>query len=181
MESWTHPFSVGHSHQLRGPDALELGFAGLTVTAVTLVALALPVRLTRTVEVLDAVSVASGAQTDAVVFRAVHGRWPGPGDAGIVPDHTDGVYTQRLTLDDDGVVTADLRLGRAVRDADGLGLHVEGGLHGRLSFRPLLLGVDDAPSLTYLCGYARPPTGAVAAPGDDRTTLPRSLLPPFCR
>jgi hypothetical protein len=176
-----HPLSVGRSCQLRGPDALELGFAGLTVTAVTLLALSFAVRLTHMVEVLDAVSVVSGAQTDAVVHRAVHGRWPAPGDVGVVSPDADGFYTQHLTLGDGGVVTADLRLGRAVLNADGLGLHVEGGVRGRLSFRPVLFGAEDAPTLTYLCGYARPPAGAVAAPAADRTTLPRNLLPPFCR
>lgn len=176
-----HPLSVGHSRQMRGPDALELGFAGLTITAVTLFALTFAVRLTRMVEVLDAVSVASGAQAGAVVHRAVHGRWPAPGDASAVSPDADGLYTQHLTLDGDGVVTADLRLGRAVPDADGFGMHVAGGVRGRLSFRPVLLGADDAPTLTYLCGYARPPAGAVAALGADRTNLPRSLLPPFCR
>lgn len=176
-----HPLSVGRSRQVRGPDALELGFAGLTITAVTLLALTFAVRLTRMVEVLDAVSVASGAQADAVVHRAVHGRWPAPGDAGVVSPDLHGSYAWRLTLEDGGVVTADLRLGRAVFDADGSGLHVENGVRGRLSFRPVLLGADDSPTLTYLCGYARPPAGVVAAPGADRTTLPRTLLPPFCR
>lgn len=154
---------------------------GMTITAAVLLALVCAVRLTRMVQVLDAVSLASAAQADVMVHRTVHGNWPAPGDERVVSPELHGTYTRRLALESGGVVSADLRLGRAVFTTDGLPPHVEGGVRGQLSFRPVLLGAEDAPTFIYLCGGAPPPAGAVAAPAADRTTLSRDVLPPFCR
>ncbi|HEU4669204.1 MAG TPA: hypothetical protein VFR91_00730 [Dyella sp.] len=160
---------------------MELGFAGLTISLASVIAVWFGAQLIQMTETLDALSVATGPQTEAIVYRAVHGRWPSPGDARVVSSVNSGTYAQHLSLEEGGVITADMRLGHTTWSATGVGLRVRGGSRGLLSFRPELLGSTDVPSVSYLCGYARPTAGAVEVAAANRTTLPRNHLPPYCR
>lgn len=160
---------------------MELGFAGLTISLASVVAVWFGVQLIQVTETLDALSVATGPQTEAIVYRAVHGRWPSPGDARIASSANSGIYARHMALQEGGVITADMQLGRTTWSGPGTDPRVQGGSRGRLSFRPELLGSKDLPSVSYLCGYARPTAGAVEVAAANGTTLPRNHLPPYCR
>lgn len=181
MGTMLHRITIGRTREVRGPDALERGAVGLIVVVVMAVAMWFGVRLMLMAQTLDAVSVARGAQVNAVVYHAEHGRWPTPDSQGIIGADLHGSFFKHLTLGEGGVITAELTLGStpAVTAADDV--HAPSDLQGLLSFRPELLGSKDAPSISFLCGYAKPTAGALAAGTGGRTTVPRKYLPPFCR
>lgn len=133
------------------------------------------------VQTLDAITQAWAPQINARVYRAEHGRWPSAGDPNILGDTRKGSHVEDLTLADGGVVTAQLTLGRTRSSGNGKGVAAAGGVQGRLSFRPELLGSRNEPAISFLCGYAMPVAGTVEAEATNRTTLSATYLPPFCR
>jgi len=151
------------------------------VVVVMAIAMGFGVRVMFMAQTLDAVSFARGAQVNAVVYRAEHGRWPAPGSQDIVGADSHGSFFKRLTLDEGGVITAELELDPTRAGAAGSGVRVPDSLRGFLSFRPELLGSRDAPSISFLCGYAKPIAGVVETGAVDLTSVPREYLPPFCR
>lgn len=160
---------------------MELAFAGLVGAVVSVIAVWSGVQLVQMTQALDAVSLASGPQTDAVLYHAVYGRWPSPGDPGIAAADGRGTFVKRMALHEDGVLTAELVLGPRTRIWTSHGADAPGRTHGFLSFRPELLGSSDAPSIVFLCGDAEPVAGAIGPIAASRTTIPREYLPPFCR
>ncbi len=175
-----HRVTIGRSREVRGPDALERGFASMIIAVAMVIAVGFGVRLIQMTQTLDAVSIVRGAQINAIVHHAEYGRWPSPGDRHIAAAHTHGSYVEHLALGDGGVITAELTLApRAI-----LGGGAASGpdrVHGLLSFRPELLGSKDAPGISFLCGYATRDAGAIGSTGANQTTLPRKFLPPYCR
>lgn len=180
MGAVRYRITIGRSREVRGPDALERGFAGMIIAVALLIAVGFGIRLIQMTQTLDAVSIVRGAQINAIVYHAEYGRWPVPGDRNIVATATHGAYVEHLTLGDGGVITAELTLApRAI-----LGGGAASGpdrVHGLLSFRPELLGSKDAPGISFLCGYATRDAGAIDRAGANQTTLPRKYLPPSCR
>jgi hypothetical protein len=172
---------IGRSRELRGPDALELGFAGMIVAVAMMVAVWFGIQLVRMTQTLDAVTLARGAQINAFLYRAAHGRWPPAGARDIVVGAGKGNYVEHLVLGEGGVVTAELTLGPAPGGQAGRGVRSPGRIHGFVSFRPELLGSQDAPAISFLCGYAAPVAGAVGTTAAGHTTLARADLPPSCR
>lgn len=181
MGATLHRIVIGRAREVRGPDALECGAVGLIVVVVMVIAMGFGVRAMLMAQSVDAVSFARGAQINAVVYYAEHGRWPAAGSRDIVGAHGRGSFSGQLTLDGDGVVTAELALGGIRAVPDGNGIRASGKLQGLLSFRPELLGSSDAPSISFLCGYAKPVAGGAAAGAVNRTSMPPEYLPPFCR
>ncbi|HZX72323.1 MAG TPA: hypothetical protein VFE77_16070 [Rhodanobacter sp.] len=176
-----HRITIGRTREVRGPDAFEQGVAGVIVAVVTAFAGWFGVQLVHMTQTLDAVTFARGAQINAVIYHAVQGRWPSPGDRNVVAADSHGDYVTHLALGEGGVITAELTLGPVpVILTRGFG-PVSGSAHGFLSFRPELLGSKDAPSISFLCGYAKPVAGAIESSAVNQTTLPRKYLPPFCR
>ncbi|CAM5340365.1 hypothetical protein [Rhodanobacter lindaniclasticus] len=173
--------TIGRTREVRGPDALELAIAGMIVAVVATIAAGFGGRLMLIAQTLDAISLVRAAQVNAMVYRAEQGRWPSAGAPDILGDARAGSHVEELTLEDGGVVTVQLRLGRALPVGEHGGVAGAGGLQGRLSFRPELLGSRDAPVVSFLCGYAMPIDGTVATDAVNRTTLPEKYLPPFCR
>lgn len=173
-----HRVTIGRSRELRGPDALERGFAGVIITLALLLAGWGGAQAMRMSETLEAVSLASGPENDLIVYHAEHGQWPAPGQAGVIGNNINGLHVRTLSLAEDGVLTAALALGRVryQRDAG-----IANPIHADLSFRPELLGAADAPTIVFLCGDAAPVAGAATTPGKNRTTLAPKYLPPFCR
>lgn len=177
-----HRVTIGRTREVRGPDAFERGVAGIIIAVVSALALGFGLQLSRMVQTLEAVSMTSTAKIDSVTYHTIHGHWPRAGDPDIVVPGTHSAYVQRLALDDHGSITATATLGplRGIfspRDGE----PAASILHGSLSFRPALLGARDAPTISYLCGYAKPVAGTLRVSGANRTTLPRQVLPPFCR
>lgn len=176
-----HRVTVGRSREVRGPDGMEVVIAAVIVAVVTSMAGWFGMRLIPMVQTLDAVSLASGPAYNEIIYHAVHGRWPSPDDPTIIAGNHKGSYVSNLTLGKDGVITTQLAMnagpafGAAPADT---GANT---IHGALSFRPQLLGSRDAPTITFLCGYAQPVAGSAAASGADMTTLDKQILPPFCR
>ena len=175
--------TIGRTREVRGPDAFERGVAAIIMAVVAAIAVGFGLQLSRMAQTLEAVSMVSTAKIDAITYHTILGRWPRAGDASINPsNNASGRYVQHLTLDNDGAITAAMTLvplqGILSPRAD---KPVAGTLHGLLSFRPELLGARDAPAISYLCGYAKPVADATAISGANRTTLPRQVLPPFCR
>ena len=160
---------------------MERGFAGIIVAVAMALAVWFGIQLMQMTQALDAVSIASGPQINAVVYHAEHGRWPSPGNQDIASAETNGTYVNHLVLDEGGVIIADLTLGPVQGFMADRADHVSGGFHGFLSLRPELLGSKDAPTIAFLCGYAKPVAGAIATTPANRTSLPRKFLPPFCR
>lgn len=181
MGARLHRIVIGRSREVRGPDALESAVVGVIVVVVMMVAMEFGVRATLMAQTLDAVSFARGAQVNAVIYYAEHGRWPAPGSPDIVGADGRGSFFEQLTLDEGGAMTAELALGGIRAVPDGNGIRASGKLRGSLSFRPELLGARDAPSISFLCGYAKPMAGAVAAGAVNRTSMSPDYLPPFCR
>ena len=176
-----HRISIGHTREVRGPDALEVGFAGMIIAVAMAVAVFFGIQLAQMTQTLDAVSVVEGPQFNAVIYYAEHGRWPSPGSQAIVAADGEGIYAKHLALSDGGVITAELTLDPAQGVLTGHGARLPSSIHGFLSFRPELLGSKDAPSISFLCGYAKPVEGAIETTAANRTTLPRRDLPPSCR
>jgi hypothetical protein len=177
-----HQIIIGRTREVSGPDALEQGFAGVIVTVAMVIAGWFGIQLIHMTQTLDAVSLASLPQIDAIMYRTVHGRWLSPGNRHIVAAHSNGSYARHLALGEGGVITAEMTLGPVQGALTGHGARVPDSLHGFLSFRPELLGSEDAPAISFLCGYAKPVAGAVVETAvSNRTTLPRKYLPPFCR
>jgi hypothetical protein len=176
-----HQITIGRTREVRGPDALEQGFAGVIVAVAMVIAGWFGIQLIHMTQTLDAVSVAGGPQINAIIYHAEHGRWPSPGYRDIVAAHSNGNYVEHLALGEGGVITAELTLGPAQGGLSGRGARLPNSIHGFLSFRPELLGSKDAPSISFLCGYAKPVAGAIETTAAGQTTLPREYLPPFCR
>lgn len=176
-----HRVVIGRTRELRGPDALEQGMAGLAIAVAMTVAVWFGTQLAHMTQTLDAVTLASGAELNEIVYHSVHGQWPSPDDPNIISKSSHGHHAEKLSLGGDGVITAELALGStsisgALDTAD-----APGATHGYLSFRPELLGSRAAPTATFLCGYAKPIAAAIATRGANRTTLARKDIPPFCR
>lgn len=176
-----HRVTIGGTRGVRGPDALELGMVRVIIAIVIAMAVGYGVHMIRMAESLEAVSLASGARIDAIVYYSVHGRWPSPANPDITRTNTQGRFAQRLALGEDGVLTAELTL-----DPNQPGLATFAAtrgeaVHGLLSFRPELLGAEGAQAIVFHCGYA----GSIASPTEmgvqNQTTLDRHDLPPFCR
>ena len=180
MGAILHRTMIGRTRELRGPDALELVVAGAIVAAVVAVATGFGGRLMLMAQTLDAVTLAWAPQVNARVYRAEHGRWPPAGDPDILGGARAGSHVEDLALEDGGVITAQLVLGRSVPTGSHGGA-AAGGLRGQLSFRPELMGSAAEPAVSFLCGYATPVAGTVEAGAANRTTLPGDYLPPFCR
>ncbi|WP_276967265.1 hypothetical protein [Metallibacterium scheffleri] len=176
-----HQITIGRTREVRGPDALEQGFAGMVIAVAMVIAVWFGIQLAQMTQTLDAVSVAGGPQINAVIYHAVHGRWPSSRNRDIVAADSNGNYVEHLALGEGGVITAELRLGPALGVLTGHGARLPSSIHGFLSFRPELLGSKDAPSISFLCGYAKPVAGAIETTTANRTTLPKKYLPPFCR
>jgi hypothetical protein len=177
-----HRVTIGRTREVRGPDGLERGVVGIIIAAVAAIAVWFGVQLVCTTQTLDAISLASGAEINAITYRAVHGRWPPAGTPDIIATGTRSHYVKRLALSRDGVITGEVTLGPVQGIMTRPGGRVTGTtIHGLLSFRPELLGSHDAPSIVFLCGYARPVADPAGVSGANRTTLPRQYLPPFCR
>lgn len=178
MGALKHRIARGRTCDVCGPDAIEMAFVGMTVSVVSVIGVWFGAHTVYMAKTLDAVSAASGPQTEAVIYYAEHGRWPSPGDQDIVTSEHTGTYFKNLAVGGAGVITAELEFGPApaLLVKRGAGLQ-----HGRLSFQPELLGSRDSPSIAYRCGYAAPTPGAVGVAAGDGTTLPRRYLPPFCR
>lgn len=176
-----HRIVIGRSREVRGPDALERGFAGLIIAAAMVIAVWFGIQLVQMTQTLDAVSLAGGPQINAVLYHAVRGRWPSAGNQDIIAANGQGSYVEHLTLGEGGVITAELMLGPAQGVLTGRGARLPSSMQGFLSFRPELLGSKDEPVMTFLCGYAKPVAGAVETAAANRTTLPRRYLPPLCR
>lgn len=162
---------------------MEMAFAGMTVSVVTVIAVGFGARVMQMAQTLDAVSVTGGARTDVVLYRAEHGRWPPPGELPPSSHKIEGIYVEGVGLGRGGVITATMTLGSTPHSsADGPGLARDpDGARGFLSFRPELLGSSDTPSVSFLCGDAKPVPGAVDAVAEGQTTLPKNILPPYCR
>jgi hypothetical protein len=176
-----HRITIGRTREVRGPDALEGGFAGMIIAVAMVIAVWLGIQLVQMTQTLDAVSVTGGSQINAIIYHAERGRWPSPGYRDIVAVHSNGNYVEHLALGEGGVITAELTLGPSQGVLSGRGARLPNSIHGFLSFRPELLGSKDAPSISFLCGYAKPVTGAIETTAAGQTTLPRKYLPPFCR
>lgn len=171
-----HRVTIGRTREVRGPDALERGFVGLIIAAASAVAVAFAIHSVRMVQSLDAISLASGAETDAIVHRAVHGAWPSADDPGVTPGNATRNYVTHMRLGAHGLITATLAAAPAYGAGSG-----QSPSRGVLAFRPELLGSADAPAITYLCGYAQPVAGGAVGNIANPTTLAQPDLPPFCR
>lgn len=169
---------VGRSREVRGPDAMEMAFAIVIITVVMFMAMHFGRTFVAMAQTIDAVSLVSAPVHDEIVYHAVHGRWPAPGDPVIIGSSRGGSSANHLALGEGGVITAQL----ATRTRAVFGpASTADAIHGALSFRPQLLGSHDAPTLVFLCGHAPPVAGQAAPTGTNRTTLPEQVLPPFCR
>jgi hypothetical protein len=160
---------------------MEMGIAVAIIATLMVMAAWFGMRLIPMAQTVDAVSLASGPKTNEVIYHAVHGRWPSPDNPHMIGDNGNGRYARHLTLDAGGVITAELVLdpvagSRVAASATGARI-----IHGSLSFRPELLGNRDAPTIVFICGYAKPVMGRAATSGVNKTTLDRKFLPPFCR
>lgn len=172
--------TIGRTRETRGPDAFERAAAGLICAAISVAALSFAIHPIRMAQTLDAVSLATGPETDALVHLAVHGNWPAPDNRGVALRNVTGRYVSGMQAGADGAINATLSYGTL--PLPGRPRETEAtATHGTLSFRPVLLGARDAASITWLCGYARPPAGALADDTLNATTLPRQNLPPSCR
>ena len=160
---------------------MEMAFSAVIIAVVMSMAVWFGMRLIPMIQTLDALSLTSGSANEEIIYHAVHGRWPPPDDASIVAGNNKSAHVDNITLDGDGVITAQLAIGPgqmigAARSATEIGV-----VHGSLSFRPELLGSPDAPTISFLCGYAKPVIAPVAPNGTNRTTLDKHILPLFCR
>lgn len=172
---------IGRTREVRGPDALERGFAGIVIAVATAIAGWYGTQLMQMSQALEAVTTVRAGEINAVVYHAVHGRWPSPGNRHIVPTGNHGTYVKQLVLGEGGTFNAELTLDARPVILAGLGLRGPRSTRGFLSFRPELFGSKDAPTVSFLCGYAKPVDGAFKTGVTNRTTLPRNYLPPFCR
>lgn len=175
-----HRVTIGRTREVRGPDALERGFVGVIIAIAMTVAVMFSIHSVRMIQTLDAVTLASGAEIDAIIHRAVHGDWPRADDPNVLGRSVTGRYVTRMTLGDDGLITATLTLG----PVHGFGSRHPSTIdatHGVLAFRPELLGMPEAPTIAFLCGYAKPVTGSAVTSSTNPTTLAEQDLPPFCR
>ena len=173
--------TIGRSRELRGPDSMERGVVGVIIAIIVIMAMWFGARLIPMVKTLDAVSLASGPAYNEIIYRAVHGRWPPAGNPTIIAGNNRGSYVSNLTLGKDGVLTAQLAIGAVPAFETASSATDAKAIHGALSFRPELLGSRDAPTMTFLCGYAQPVVGPAATSGTNMTTLDKQILPPFCR
>ena len=176
-----HQVSVGRSREVRGPDGMEMGIAVVIVAIVISMATWFGMRLIPMVQTLDAVSLASGPACNEIIYHAVHGRWPPSGDPTMIAGNNKGLFVNQLALGVDGVITARLTIGAAQAIRAGPSAAGTNSIRGSLSFRPELLGSRDAPTITFICGYAQPVVGSAATSRTNLTTLDVQVLPPFCR
>lgn len=183
MGNWKplHRVVIGRSRELRGPDAMEMGVVMAIIALLMLLGACFGRRLLPMVQSLDALSLASGPAYNEVVYHAVHGRWPSPNDPAIIADNSKGMHVSAIALGSDGVITAQLTVNQAQASDAAPSAADANAVRGALSFRPQLLGSRDAPTITFLCGYARPIVGQPATVGANLTTLRKQDLPPFCR
>lgn len=176
-----HRGVIGQTRGLRGPDSIEMAFAGLIMAIVVVLATGFAGNLTTMVRTLEAVMLASGVEHGAIVYRAVHGAWPPPDQAAMI---TEGIATtdiEGMRLGPHGTVTAELRM-EPLEGAQGTSpFSAAETVHGFLSFRPVMLGSQVAPTVVYLCGYADPVVISGVKPAVNNTTLDPGILPPFCR
>lgn len=181
MDTRLHRTAIGRTREVRGPDALELLVARVIVGVVVVIAAGFGSRAKLMVQPLEAITLAWAPQVDARVYFAEHGRWPSAGDSNILGDARKGSHVEDLTLAEGGVITAQVSLGQSLPPGKRDGVSVTGGVQGRLSSRPELMGSAEEPAISFLCGYALPVTGTVGPDAVNRTTLPEKYLPPFCR
>jgi hypothetical protein len=160
---------------------MEMAVAIVIITVVMIVAVCFGRRLIPMVQTIDALSLASAPAYNEIVYHAAHGRWPPPDDSTIVGGNNKGSFVNQLTLGEDGVITAQLAIGPGSVFSAATSAADAETIRGSLSFRPQLLGSRDAPTVTLLCGHARPIAGQAAPSGTDLTTLHKQVLPPFCR
>ncbi|MGH8184033.1 MAG: hypothetical protein ACREPH_10280 [Rhodanobacteraceae bacterium] len=153
----------------------------MIIAIVMIMAMWFGMRLIPMVQTLDALSLASGPEYNEVIYHAVHGRWPPADNPYMIAGDGKGLYTNNLTLNEGGVITAQLALSPVSMIGAAPFATGAGTIHGSLSFRPELLGSRDAPTVSFLCGYAKPVVGRAATSGANKTTLERKFLPPFCR
>lgn len=173
--------TIGRSREVRGPDGMEAGIVGVIMAAVMVVAVGFGARLIPMVQTLDAVSLVSTPAYNEVIYYAAHGRWPAAGDPNFTAGNSKGFHVNELKLGADGVITAQLAIGPILRIGAVPSDSGAGTIHGALSFRPELLGSRDAPTVSFLCGYAQPVVDPAAKRDNNMTTLDKQILPPFCR
>ena len=172
--------TVGRSRELRGSDGMEMGIVAVVIAVVMIMAAGFGERLIPMVQTLSAVSLASGPAYSEIIYHAVHGRWPPADDPTIIAGNHHGSYVSNLRLGKDGVISAQLAIG-AVAAFEASSATDPKAIHGGLSFRPELLGSRDAPTITFLCGYAQPVADSATTSGTNMTTLDKQPVPPFCR
>lgn len=177
-----HRVTIGRTRGVRGPDALERGVVGVIIAIVMMLAVGYGVRQMRIGEVVEAVTLARGAQYDAVVYRAVHGAWPSPGHGAMAINAIEGKYVKQTRLGENGIITMRLVLGQPRLNGHAVQAGAANTAPGWLSFRPRLLGVPGYQTVTLLCGYATLPAGPTNMPSTaNKTTLNKRDLPPMCR
>ncbi len=180
-----HRVTVGRTREVRGPDALERGFVGLTIMAAAVLAIGYGIHQMRMVKVTEAIVLARQPQIDETLYRAAHGTWPKTGDPSIVAGAQAtgavGHYVTAAHLARHGVITMRLSLGQEPFRTIAHELGEDEPSSGRLSFRPQLLGVPGFQAVTMLCGYARPVGGKTLPGANNGTTLSRQDVPPLCR
>jgi hypothetical protein len=181
MDARLHRTAIGRTREVRGPDALELVVARVIVAVVVVIAAGFGSRLKLMAQTLDALSLAWAQQVNLRVYFAEHGRWPSAGDSNVLGDARKGSHVEDLTLAEGGVITAQVSLGQSLPVGKRDGASATGGVQGRLSFRPELMGSAEEPAISFLCGYALSAAGTVETDAVNRTTLPEKYLPPFCR
>lgn len=119
-------------------------------------------------QLTEALTLAKTVQMDQVVYHAETGRWPA------------------MAAHPARVLSGESRIVRSLTAANGVFTFEFSDATGplarrRLTFRRArrLDGARTA-SATWVCGYARPPAGYVAA-GDNLTDVPKAMLPQACR
>jgi hypothetical protein len=176
-----HRVTIGRSREVRGPDGMETGMAVVIIAIVMIMALWFGMRLIPMAQTLDALSLASGPESNEIIYHAEHGRWPPADNPYMIAGKGGGLYTNNLMLDGDGAITAELTLGLLPAIGAARSTSATDSIQGSLSFRPELLGTPDVSTITFLCGYAKPVVDSAATSSANRTTLDRKILPPFCR
>lgn len=178
-----HRVTIGRSREVRGPDGMEAGIAAVIIATVMIMAIWFGTRLLPMAQTLDALSLASLPESNEVIYHAMHGRWPPADNPYMIASNSRGLYTNNLRLDGDGIITAQLTIGPFRGLIGGAAPSAAGAdtTQGSVSFRPESLGVRDAQTIVFLCGYAKPVVDTAETSDTNRTTLNQTFLPPFCR
>lgn len=168
---------------MRGPDALERAAVAMCTLTVLVFAVGFGIHQVRMAESIEAVSLVSGTpEYNLMEYRALYGRWPSRSNASVVGDNATGKYVRDISLDRDGVLTANIDfvpVSGLMNSSNTKGLKPR--IDTYLSFRPLILGSGDAKAFMFLCGNASPPASNGTLYGENRTTLTRVDSPPDCR